>query len=150
MPTLKLTIQITEEEAAKLKDWQLHGLVESDDEILDSIILIRTSKKSAPAASTTRRLSLTQGIVISIGVLIICGMLLFPPYRYNVRSGGGFAGYGLIINPTTRFRPSFTNVLETETSGSFYLDTSTLLAQILIVSLLTGTGAFLPPLLKRG
>lgn len=148
MPSLKLTVQITDEEAAFIKSWQVQGLAESDDEVLDSLIIIRSRKKNdsptQPLTGARLRQNLFRRIVILIGVLVITGMMLVPPYKYYRQggSGGDHAGYGFIFSPTPRIG------LKSDGFGlnyqtDVYLDVPTLFIQCLLVSVLTAISIFL-------
>ncbi|HKC62663.1 MAG TPA: hypothetical protein VKB86_03455 [Pyrinomonadaceae bacterium] len=149
MPNLQLKIQITEEEAAQIKSWQVQGLVESDDEILDSLILIRNKKKENPAQAKSNfrtAINTKQRVVIYLGIVVIALMLLVPPWKFyrEGRGAGGAAGYGFIFDSGTRVRID----LESFSIGyarqdSVYLDTATLMIQCLFVAVITGGLVFL-------
>jgi hypothetical protein len=151
MPTIKLTIQVSDDEAAQIKAWQVQGLIDSDDDILDSLLLIRSKKKTAeqPATNKYANWSIPQRAILFVGALIIVAMLIFPPYKYYASRSGGFAGYGLIFNPSLRIKPSLTNGVQFEERGGVYLDVITLGVQILLVAAIFGGTAFLLHSRKR-
>jgi hypothetical protein len=131
MPTLKLTVQVSEQESEQIKSWQVQGLVDSDDELLDSLILIRDKRKTQ-IAPTGQTVNLPQRVVLTLGILLVALMLLVPPYSYYARDGGEFSGYGFIFSPDKRFILSLDGV-----------DLTTLTVQCLLVGVLTGGLVFL-------
>jgi hypothetical protein len=77
MPTIKLTVEITDGEAAQLDKWRAQGLIDSDDEMLDSLVMIRNNNKP----TQTRNSKLKQRAILLIGIPLTVLMVLFPPYR---------------------------------------------------------------------
>lgn len=67
MPGLKITIQITDAEATRIKNWQAQGLIESDDEVLDALL---TMRKPAKVQSLGTWILFTLARLVAVGMLI--------------------------------------------------------------------------------
>ena len=118
MPHLNLKIEVTDDEATQIKKWQAQGLVEGDDELLDSLLLLRQQKSRSIIESKNRRAfvpRILESSLLSCGLLVLIVMLLFPPFRHvGYYSGSGRLGgynasttnthgeYGFILNPDKR------------------------------------------------
>ena len=134
MPDLKLTVEISEREAERLRNWQAQGLITSDEDTLDSLLLMR--RRNADASMLNKK----QRVSILIGVVFISLMLLVPPYALSVsgrRSSSEYKVYAFIFSPQKQVGISFDGI-EFHSGDSVELDLSALMIQCLLVGVLTG------------
>ncbi len=88
-------------------------------------------------------LNTKQRIVVLIGIAIIAGMLLVPPWkRYG---GGGSAGYGLLFDSAYRFdvgRSLERGRIQFSGGENVYLDMSRLFVQCALIVVVVGGMVF--------
>lgn len=77
------------------------------------------------------QLNASQMKILSVGVIVACLMILFPPWTQGARGVYTSAGYGFLFYSP---EPSF---------GGIYIDVRRLLVQLGLVALVTGWSVFL-------